>query len=56
MSAIFGAFGTTGDVTTRKRELAAFFGQTSQETTGCLLSFSTIEVVLTVKDLTRCFN
>ncbi|KAK7826445.1 endochitinase [Quercus suber] len=30
----FGAFGTTGDVATRKRELAAFFGQTSQCTTG----------------------
>ncbi|KAM4125983.1 hypothetical protein ACB094_01G353700 [Castanea mollissima] len=28
------AFGTTGDVTTRKRELAAFFGQISHETTG----------------------
>ncbi|KAM4133757.1 hypothetical protein ACJW30_01G355600 [Castanea mollissima] len=28
------AFGTTGDVTTCKRELAAFFGQTSHETTG----------------------
>lgn len=27
-------FGNTGDVQTRKRELAAFFGQTSQETTG----------------------
>ncbi|KAF7829026.1 basic endochitinase-like [Senna tora] len=30
----FSAFGTTGDVTTQKRELAAFFGQTSHETTG----------------------
>ncbi|KAM7520003.1 hypothetical protein LguiB_018965 [Lonicera macranthoides] len=30
----FDAFGTTGDVNTRKRELAAFFGQTSHETTG----------------------
>uniref|UniRef100_A0A7N2L367 chitinase n=1 Tax=Quercus lobata TaxID=97700 RepID=A0A7N2L367_QUELO len=30
----FSAFGTTGDVTTRKRELVAFFGQTSHETTG----------------------
>ncbi|KAM4133756.1 hypothetical protein ACJW30_01G355500 [Castanea mollissima] len=29
----FGAFGTTGDVATRKRELAAFFGQTSHCTT-----------------------
>ncbi|MED6109402.1 hypothetical protein PIB30_033276 [Stylosanthes scabra] len=30
----FPAFGTTGDDATRKRELAAFFGQTSHETTG----------------------
>ena len=30
----FNGFGTTGDITTRKRELAAFFGQTSHETTG----------------------
>ncbi|XP_021740345.1 basic endochitinase-like [Chenopodium quinoa] len=30
----FNGFGTTGDVTTRKRELAAFFAQTSHETTG----------------------
>ncbi|CAA7391524.1 unnamed protein product [Spirodela intermedia] len=30
----FPAFGTTGDLTTRKREIAAFFGQTSHETTG----------------------
>ncbi|XP_022949792.1 endochitinase-like [Cucurbita moschata] len=30
----FPAFGTTGDAATRKRELAAFFGQTSHETTG----------------------
>lgn len=30
----FGGFGTTGDVETRKREIAAFFGQTSHETTG----------------------
>ncbi|KAJ4797260.1 Chitinase [Rhynchospora pubera] len=29
----FPAFGTTGNVATRKRELAAFFGQTSHETT-----------------------
>lgn len=28
------AFGTTGDLDTRKREVAAFFGQTSHETTG----------------------
>ncbi|KAG6779718.1 hypothetical protein NC652_011786 [Populus alba x Populus x berolinensis] len=30
----FPGFGTTGDVATRKREIAAFFGQTSHETTG----------------------
>ncbi|XP_030450745.2 endochitinase-like [Syzygium oleosum] len=30
----FPAFGTTGDATTRKREIAAFLAQTSHETTG----------------------
>ncbi|KAG5582060.1 hypothetical protein H5410_052687 [Solanum commersonii] len=30
----FGGFGTTGDTTARKREIAAFFAQTSHETTG----------------------
>ena len=35
----FNGFGTTGDITTRKREIAAFFGQTSHETTGQLLTF-----------------
>ncbi|GLJ05755.1 hypothetical protein SUGI_0024600 [Cryptomeria japonica] len=30
----FNGFGTTGDVTVQKRELAAFFAQTSHETTG----------------------
>ncbi|KAK9164978.1 hypothetical protein Scep_000169 [Stephania cephalantha] len=30
----FNGFGTTGDTDTRKREIAAFFGQTSHETTG----------------------
>ena len=30
----FNGFGTTGDDTTRKRELAAFLAQTSHETTG----------------------
>lgn len=34
----FGAFGTTGDDTTRKREIAAFLAQTSHETTGSFLS------------------
>jgi len=33
----FSGFGTTGDDNTRKRELAAFFGQTSHETTGIFL-------------------
>ncbi|XP_062114622.1 mulatexin-like [Humulus lupulus] len=32
-TASFPSFGTTGDVATRKRELAAFFAQTSQATT-----------------------
>lgn len=36
----FRGFGTTGDTATRKREIAAFFGQTSHETTG-LYSFIT---------------
>ncbi|GAB2271430.1 hypothetical protein Dimus_006267 [Dionaea muscipula] len=30
----FPGFGTTGDVNTQRKELAAFFGQTSHETTG----------------------
>ncbi|TVU31836.1 hypothetical protein EJB05_23549, partial [Eragrostis curvula] len=30
----FPSFGNTGDLATRKRELAAFFGETSHETTG----------------------
>lgn len=30
----YGAFGTTGDQDTRKREIAAFLAQTSHETTG----------------------
>ncbi|KAK8586702.1 hypothetical protein V6N13_085727 [Hibiscus sabdariffa] len=30
----FNGFGTSGDFTVRKRELVAFFGQTSHETTG----------------------
>ncbi|OWM66494.1 basic endochitinase-like [Punica granatum] len=30
----FCSFGTTGDIDTRKREIAAFLGQTSHETTG----------------------
>ncbi|KAL5706229.1 chitinase [Ranunculus cassubicifolius] len=33
-AASFGDFGTVGDETTRKREIAAFFAQTSHETTG----------------------
>ena len=38
----FNGFGTTGDITTRKREIAAFFGQTSHETTGQLLTFCSV--------------
>lgn len=30
----FPRFGMTGDIETRKREIAAFFAQTSHETTG----------------------
>lgn len=33
----FSGFGTTGDDTTKKKELAAFLAQTSHETTGTLL-------------------
>ncbi|XP_062110892.1 mulatexin-like [Humulus lupulus] len=33
-AASFPGFGTTGDIETRKRELAAFFAETSQATTG----------------------
>ncbi|CAM0879359.1 unnamed protein product [Alopecurus aequalis] len=33
-AAAYPAFGTTGDLDTRKREVAAFFGQSSHETTG----------------------
>jgi hypothetical protein len=32
----FPAFGATGDEETRRRELAAFFGQTSHETVGMI--------------------
>ncbi|KAM7473719.1 hypothetical protein LguiB_020962 [Lonicera macranthoides] len=33
-AAYFHGFGTTGDTATRQREIAAFLGQTSHETTG----------------------
>lgn len=33
-AAYFPGFGTTGDTATRQREIAAFLGQTSHETTG----------------------
>ena len=32
----FAGFGTSGDAATNKKEIAAFFGQTSHETTGLL--------------------
>lgn len=32
----FASFGTTGDIDVRKRDVAAFFAQTSHETTGML--------------------
>ena len=37
-AAMFPGFGTEGDDATRRREIAAFFGQTSHETTGTLLT------------------
>ncbi|CAA6671364.1 unnamed protein product [Spirodela intermedia] len=44
----FPAFGTTGDLATRKREIAAFFGQTSHETTGARKPGSLLHPKLTV--------
>lgn len=35
----FHGFGTTGDTNTRKKEIAAFLAQTSQETSGNFLYF-----------------
>lgn len=37
----FRGFGTTGDTTRRKREVAAFFAQTSHETTGKPAGYAT---------------
>ena len=34
----FPGFGTTGDINARKREIAAFFAQTSHETTGMCIT------------------
>ena len=47
-AASFPGFGTTGDVVTRKRELAAFFGQTSQATTGKYMILIYIVVFSTI--------
>jgi basic endochitinase B len=46
----FPGFGTTGNDETRRRELAAFFGQTSHETTGtaCTLYCSSVNNLSTV--------
>lgn len=41
----FGDFGTKGDTTTRKREIAAFLAQTSHETTGDLFSFINYHII-----------
>lgn len=38
----FDGFGTTGDVNTRKREVAAFLAQTSHETTGYISHWENI--------------
>lgn len=40
----FGAFATTGDADTRKREIAAFLAQTSHETTGYIYTVEFIEL------------
>ena len=49
----FPEFGNIGDVVTRKREIAAFFGQTSHETSGhfffSLFSFSTHILLIKIK-------
>lgn len=42
----FGAFGTTGDINTRKREIAAFLAQTSHETTGIHVMTKIISKIL----------
>jgi hypothetical protein len=49
----FPGFGTTGNDETRRRELAAFFGQTSHETTGtaCTLHCSSLNYLSIVS---RC--
>lgn len=44
----FPSFGNTGDLATRKKEIAAFFGQTSHETTGKLLLWLYIFFLLLV--------
>ncbi|KAK3029172.1 hypothetical protein RJ639_039727 [Escallonia herrerae] len=44
----FRGFGTTGDIDTRKREIAAFLAQTSRETTG---NFSTLDSLGCIKYL-----
>lgn len=42
----FGAFGTTGDTNTRKKEIAAFLAQTSHETTGMYIFFTCISMTI----------
>jgi hypothetical protein len=46
----FGCFGTSGDVNTRKREIAAFLAQTSHETTGEKVLFLLDLLDLNAKD------
>jgi hypothetical protein len=46
----FGGFGTSGDLNTRKREIAAFLAQTSHETTGEKVLFLLDLLDLNAKD------
>jgi len=50
----FPGFGTTGDLSTRKRELSALFGQTSHETMGNIFIYITSDFFLF--DLTWLYN
>lgn len=51
----FPGFGSTGTDDTRKREIAAFFGQTSHETTGRNLTFS-LPISELFKDVNCCMS
>lgn len=42
----FPGFGTSGDTTARKREIAAFFAQTSHETTGIYINLNLMNSII----------